>query len=102
LQAAASVRVSRCKAFLEQRLCIHSCSAVLRNQKLFIDFKSKNLSRLRHFWQSVCGVAFDDPADDGPRKRLIIETAVPSLTFKVSKTQVNQAARLSEADVSFS
>ncbi len=101
MQAAASVRVSRCKAFLEQRLCIHSCSAVLRNQKMFIDFKSKDLSRLRHFWQSVCGVAFD-PADDGPRKRLIIETAVPSLTSKVSKTQVNQAARLSEADVSFS
>ena len=35
---------------------------------------TENLSRLRHFWQSVCEVALEDAAADGPRKRLIIET----------------------------
>lgn len=41
-----------------------------------------NLSRLRHFWQSVCEVALEDAVADGPRMRLIIETYLPVQHFQ--------------------
>ncbi len=59
---------------LVRSLCIRNYSAVEHSQPRagYLAKSCRHLSRFKHFWQSVCCVAFDTAPNWGPRERFIV------------------------------
>jgi len=84
-------------------LCIRSYSAVKNNLSYASDTQQSlagDLSRFKHFWQRVCGVALDTAPNWGPRERFIVCCQLLQLMRVASSRLINNENRLTPRAVS--